>query len=195
MLDERVDTDGDRAVGPVARLDVRLREDGSAFVESVSFGSGGSLDGASVALSWDEVAARSMEAVWRALAAAMPRGDAIEVEDGLGGGSGDDAPHDGLAALVLGPVQVSSVTFAAGFVWWLTRSGGLLTTLLMGIPAWRQVDLLPVLARSAEDEDDEQDDAARDGADETRPDDLDDAAVAALFDRARGAAGRPESVA
>ena len=71
----------------------------------------------------------------------------------------------------------------------------LLTALLMGIPAWRQVDRLPVLARSAEDEDDEQDDAARDGADETRPDDLDDAAVAALFDRARGAAGRPESVA
>jgi hypothetical protein len=65
----------------------------------------------------------------------------------------------------------------------------------MGVPAWRQVDLLPVLARSADDEDDdESDDAARDAADETRPDDLDDAAVAALFDRARGTPDRAESL-
>jgi hypothetical protein len=59
------------------------------------------------------------------------------------------------------PVHVASVTLTAGFVWWLTRSGGLLTSILMGIPAWRHVDLLPVLA-PARDEEDEEDDQATD---------------------------------
>jgi hypothetical protein len=53
------------------------------------------------------------------------------------------------------PVKVSSVAFTAGFVWWLTRSGGLLATMLMGIPAWRHIDLAPVLARPLDEEDDE----------------------------------------
>jgi hypothetical protein len=51
--------------------------------------------------------------------------------------------------------QVASVSFSAGFIWWLTRGGGLLTSMLMGVPAWRHVDLLPVLARNFDDEDEE----------------------------------------
>jgi hypothetical protein len=47
------------------------------------------------------------------------------------------------------------VAFTAGFVWWLTRGGGLLATMLMGIPAWRHIDLAPVLARQLDDEDDD----------------------------------------
>jgi hypothetical protein len=88
------------------------------------------------------------------------------------------------------PVRVASVTFTAGFIWWLTRSGGLLTTMLMGIPAWRHVDLLPVLAHPIDDEpeDDEPDDPARR---ESEPADDDDAAeVSVLFDQAP----RPEPV-
>jgi trimeric autotransporter adhesin len=53
------------------------------------------------------------------------------------------------------PVRVASATLTAGFVWWLTRSGGLLTSILMGIPAWRHVDLLPVLAPARDDDDDD----------------------------------------
>ena len=45
------------------------------------------------------------------------------------------------------------VGFTAGFVWWLTRSGGLLTSMLMGAPAWRHLDLLPVVARRGNDDD------------------------------------------
>jgi hypothetical protein len=63
-------------------------------------------------------------------------------------------------------VRVASATLTAGFVWWLTRSGGLLTSILMGIPAWRHVDLLPVLAPARDDEDD--DDETGDNAD-TKP--------------------------
>jgi hypothetical protein len=66
-------------------------------------------------------------------------------------------------AAVQDPVRVASATLTAGFVWWLTRSGGLLTSILMGIPAWRHVDLLPVLTpRREDDDDDESGDAAGD---------------------------------
>jgi hypothetical protein len=56
------------------------------------------------------------------------------------------------------PERVTGVSLTAGFVWWLTRGGGLLATMLMGVPAWRHMDLLPVMARSDEedDEDDEE---------------------------------------
>ncbi len=52
-------------------------------------------------------------------------------------------------------VDVAAITFTAGFVWWLTRSGGMLAMLLLGIPTWRHVDLLPVLASGSDDEADE----------------------------------------
>ena len=54
---------------------------------------------------------------------------------------------------VFTPAHVTSVSFSAGFIWWLTRGGGLLTSMLMGVPAWRHVDLLPVLARNFDEED------------------------------------------
>ncbi len=88
------------------------------------------------------------------------RGSSIDVD------SADDAlraagrgAEQALMAALQDPVRVASATLTAGFVWWLTRSGGLLTSILMGIPAWRHVDLLPVLA-PARDDDEEDDDAA-----------------------------------
>lgn len=63
---------------------------------------------------------------------------------------GDAPPSRGREALDLmaGDVaKVAGVTVTAGFLWWLTRGGGLLTMMLMGIPAWRHMDMLPVLAR------------------------------------------------
>jgi len=83
------------------------------------------------------------------------------------------------AAAVRDPVRVASATVTAGFVWWLTRSGGLLTTMLLGVPAWRHVDLLPVLAADREDDEDDGDAADRDGA---------DSALDPLFERSAGSA-------
>ncbi|HET7525450.1 MAG TPA: cadherin-like domain-containing protein [Burkholderiaceae bacterium] len=75
----------------------------------------------------------------------------------------DDVPAEGressatesILRVVTDPVKVSSVAFTAGFVWWLTRGGGLLATMLMGIPAWRHIDLAPVLARQLDDDDED----------------------------------------
>jgi hypothetical protein len=82
------------------------------------------------------------------------RGSAIEagpLDDGTPASS--DEPSRAFVAAVQDPVRVASATLTAGFVWWLTRSGGLLTSILMGIPAWRHVDLLPVLAPRRDDDD------------------------------------------
>jgi hypothetical protein len=67
------------------------------------------------------------------------------------GGSAQD-----LVVGLLEPTRVASVSVTAGFVWWVTRGGGMLATVLMGVPAWRHIDLLPVMAK--EDEDEEEDD-------------------------------------
>ena len=84
------------------------------------------------------------------------RGSSIDAE------GGDDSaratgrtPEQAILATLQDPIRVASATLTAGFVWWLTRSGGLLTSILMGIPAWRHVDLLPVLAPAREDDDDD----------------------------------------
>ena len=71
---------------------------------------------------------------------------------------------------------MASVAFTVGFVSWLTQSGGLLATMLATVPAWRHVDLLPVLARRLDDEDDDH------AGDKTTPDEFDDDVVVDLFD-------------
>jgi hypothetical protein len=88
-----------------------------------------------------------------------------------------------LIATAQDPVRVASVSFTAGLIWWLTRSGGLLTSMLMGVPAWRHVDLLPVLSQRKDDDEEE---------DEVDPDDddrhgrpltgFDDSRIADLFE-------------
>jgi hypothetical protein len=88
------------------------------------------------------------------------RGAALDtgaVEDAARHGA-DEGASRGFVAAVQDPVRVASATLTAGFVWWLTRSGGLLTSILMGIPAWRHVDLLPVLAPRGDDDDEQEDD-------------------------------------
>ena len=85
-------------------------------------------------------------------------------------------PSDETGILLTDPVRVTGITLTAGILWTLTRSGGLLTSILMGVPAWRHVDLLPVLANQLEDDEPE------DGPD--RQDDPPESGHAAeLFDR------------
>ena len=105
-----------------------------------------------------------------------------------------------LSEIVQDPVRMGSVAFSAGFIWWLTRSGGLLMTMLMGIPAWRHIDLLPVLARTVDDHDDDEGasggeadsaGATGDPDSELRSDLAADRAVDGLFDRGRAAPHHP----
>ena len=62
-------------------------------------------------------------------------------------------------------VQVAGLSLTAGTVWWALRGGGLLSSLLVSLPAWRHADLLAVLpdddGAGAWDEA-EDDEAARD---------------------------------
>lgn len=97
----------------------------------------------------------------------------------------DRGPAEQLLIEVTQPDRLVGVSLTAGFVWWLTRGGGMLATVLMAVPAWRHMDLLPVVARS-EDEDDEDDErdlatttAVDGGGSEANPE---DDAVDALFD-------------
>jgi hypothetical protein len=130
------------------------------WVASVSFGfDAGSFSG------WSEAAQDGLlpvqgEGVVQRFGLLALRGSSIETEAGDGASRAlRRNAEEALMAAVQDPVRVASATLTAGFVWWLTRSGGLLTSILMGIPAWRHVDLLPVLA-PARDDDEEDDDGA-----------------------------------
>ena len=50
-------------------------------------------------------------------------------------------------------VRYAGVALSAGVVWWVTRAGGLVASMLATAPAWRHLDLLPVLAASDKRED------------------------------------------
>jgi hypothetical protein len=103
----------------------------------------------------EESLQRSVDALLRQ-SFGLVRGQAVQVDEPPAA-SHDQGMTDAILRVVTDPVKVSSVAFTAGFVWWLTRGGGLLATMLMGIPAWRHIDLAPVLARRL-DEEDEADD-------------------------------------
>ena len=110
---------------------------------------------------------------------------------------GREEPTDGASALqaaLSDPLSVTGLGVTAGFVWWLTRAGGLLTTVLMGVPAWRHVDLLPVLARGDDEDEDEEDAEDADTTfKDSEIDEADDLAVADLFNhRAAATRAAPE---
>jgi hypothetical protein len=48
--------------------------------------------------------------------------------------------------------QATGVALTAGTVWWALRAGGLVTGLLVSMPAWRHADLLAVLPDDEEDD-------------------------------------------
>ena len=129
-----------------------------ASLASPTFDASGLAADASGTGAWAELTG-STTAALRA-AGLGRRGDAIEVAPG-GAAAADAAPQAPATFrdFLPSPAQLTGAGFSAGFIWWLTRSGGLLTSMLMGVPAWRHIDLLPVLARNL-DEDDEDDDAA-----------------------------------
>jgi hypothetical protein len=138
---------------------------------SLSFGLLGATEAPVLVGAWDDAraAAPGADSAWRGSSSAHRSNAPVEADTALAHRAAAATREPAtLAEVVLDPVRVSSVAFSAGFIWWLTRSGGLLMTMLMGIPAWRHIDLLPVLARPIE-EDDEEDEshagaaAGRDG--------------------------------
>lgn len=54
--------------------------------------------------------------------------------------------------VVLQAAQLTGVALSVGAVWWASRAGGLVASLLMAAPAWRTFDPLPVLGPEDEDE-------------------------------------------
>jgi hypothetical protein len=110
------------------------------------------------------------------------RNAAVEAEVADLGDSGDHRAPSTLMEILQDPVRVASVGFTAGFVWWLTRSGGLLTSMLMGVPAWRHLDLLPVLARRRDGDEGDDDNAPDSKHPSNEADDLDDSALLDLFE-------------
>ncbi len=59
-----------------------------------------------------------------------------------------DEASDGPASMPLtlaDAVQATGLSLTAGTVWWALRGGGLLSSLMVSLPAWRHADLLAVL--------------------------------------------------
>lgn len=50
-----------------------------------------------------------------------------------------------------GVVGVTGVAFSVGIIWWASRAGGLLASLAMALPTWRNLDPLAVLGSSTDD--------------------------------------------
>ncbi len=62
-----------------------------------------------------------------------------------------------LVKIVSQGAEITAVSLSVGTVWWALRVGGLFASLLTSMPAWRSFDLLPVLARDQNDDDDADD--------------------------------------
>jgi Cadherin domain len=160
---------GRRHVGVAARLPGRAT-DGELALPGVSF----ALESAEQAGEDGALSDTLFGNLARLLAGL--RGGSVQAEVDAPIDSLEDQARRSFDQVLSDPITVASTTFTAGFIWWLTRGGGLLTTALTAVPAWRHVDLLPVLAHPAEDEEEEEDDtlAAQHAAD--------DSVVADLFE-------------
>ncbi|MGV8992415.1 MAG: DUF2341 domain-containing protein [Thiobacillus sp.] len=93
--------------------------------------------------------------------------DLIQAE-GASGSSGQNtisptirveiSQEDGFQVEVLRQgAQITAVSLSVGAVWWALRVGGLFASLLTSLPAWRSFDMLPVLSRDKDDDENETD--------------------------------------
>ena len=67
----------------------------------------------------------------------------------------DEDPEPTRLELALKSVKLASLALSVGIVTWILRAGGLISSLLASLPAWRHMDPLPILARDDELEDEE----------------------------------------
>jgi hypothetical protein len=54
--------------------------------------------------------------------------------------------------VLLDSVKVGGMALSVGVVWWASRIGGLVGSLLASAPAWRHIDPLPVVGRDEDEE-------------------------------------------
>jgi len=53
---------------------------------------------------------------------------------------------------VTSAIETGGLTLSLGMIWWATRAGSLLTSLIITTPAWRTLDPLPILVSDDDDE-------------------------------------------
>jgi len=68
----------------------------------------------------------------------------------------EDEPEPTRLELALKSAQLASLALSVGVVTWILRAGGLISSLLASLPAWRHMDPLPILARDKDEEEDEE---------------------------------------
>ena len=81
--------------------------------------------------------------------------------------------------IVLNSTKLSGVALSVGAVWWATRAGGLLASLVASAPAWRNIDPLPIFGATTDEEDELYPEQSKDGEAER-----DDRAAGNLLDAA-----------
>jgi hypothetical protein len=61
--------------------------------------------------------------------------------------------------------QIGGIALSVGMVWWASRVSGMIGSLLASVPAWRQIDPLPVVGRDDEEDEVDWDDSVGKEAD------------------------------
>jgi hypothetical protein len=75
------------------------------------------------------------------------------------------APEVVVNEITVSVAEAVGLSLTVGVVWWALRLGGLLASAMVSIPAWRQIDLLPILDDQRDgdwDADDDRDDGSED---------------------------------
>jgi hypothetical protein len=67
-------------------------------------------------------------------------------EEGHGGAERDQIQ------IIMESVEMGGIALSVGVVWWASRVGGLIGSLLASMPAWRHLDPLPIVGRDEEEE-------------------------------------------
>ncbi|MGB7183810.1 MAG: cadherin domain-containing protein, partial [Burkholderiaceae bacterium] len=94
-----------------------------------------------------------------------------EVKFQLGDADRDILPEQDSGDLIdvfTDPYKVSAAIIGSAAIWWTARAAGMLTSLLIGAPTWRAVDLVPIVSSIRLDDDETQDE------EQTSPDPDDD---------------------
>jgi hypothetical protein len=54
--------------------------------------------------------------------------------------------------VIMESVRMGGIALSVGVVWWASRVGGLIGSLLASMPAWRHIDPLPIVGRDEKEE-------------------------------------------
>ena len=132
VADDLLVPDAVRAAWATVLLDGQQSLDGSIQLDLVSV-LGGVAEGSDTS-SLQSLVGR----VWAVGGRTSDRGRA-DVEDVVSPHRQDKHPMEQLLIEVTQPAKLTGLSLTAGFVWWLTRGGGMLATVLMSVPAWRHM--------------------------------------------------------